>query len=213
MTFLRKISRTVSKGSLFGKGRARRTDLPLDRQLTFNPTKDERWTFEEERRICLNGVDVAELVCEGGNDVRLLSGVSQGLSEYRTFVWSKQGGKGQAKFNARVMSLQDTIVHRLGNIYDGMTGGVHIECAGENFWINNVNVRAVLMRFRVHPTEQVRLYLMGFRDKLHLILSRQQSSTRSDAIHDQARKIFDEIEDALECLPADAPPRLCAHNG
>jgi hypothetical protein len=188
--------------------RATGSDLPLDHQLTFRPHHDEKWSYEENR-IFLDDVDVREIVGEGANDVAVLCGVSQGLCEYQQHVWGK-GGKAFAKFNGTVSSLQDTIAGRLGSIYEDMTGGVRFECHGDDFWVNNVNVRSVLSLYRLKPTEKARCYLLGLKDKLGLILSRQQSSTRYDGVRDRARQLFLEIDAALEFVPADAPLRLCS---
>lgn len=187
----------------------RRTDLPLDHQLTFQPEPDEKWTFEEGRKICINGEDVAEAVRTGNNDVRLLVGVSHGLSAYQQHVWGR-GGKGNADFNGTVAALQSTIVGRMSNLYDGLTGGVHFEAVGEDFWVNNVNIRSVLHLYLQRPTDAGRRYLEGLREKLALILSRRQSSTRYDAVHGQAERLYQEVSMVLECAPPPGPPRLCA---
>ncbi|MFH0799711.1 MAG: hypothetical protein V2A66_05975 [Pseudomonadota bacterium] len=195
------------KGVSGGSPADQKSDLPLDHRLTFSPQKDEKWTFEEEQRICLNDADIKEIVGESGNDVRTLCGISQGLHEYQRHVWGK-GGKGMGRFNGAVDSLQGTILGRLGSIYDGLTGGVRFECNGGDFWINNVNVHSVLKLYLLRPTDKARHYLSGIRDKLGLILSRQQSSTRYDGIQNRAKELFDDITLALEFVPSDAPPRL-----
>lgn len=192
-----------------GSGAKERTDLPPDHQLTFCPAFDEKWTFKEERKICLNDVDVQEMVHDGANDVRLLCGVFQGLHEYQQDIW-KRGGKAFEKFNAIVESLQGTISGRLGCIYDGLTGGIRFECNGDDFWINNINVRTVIVLYRLKPTDKARRYLMGIRDKLGLILSRNSNSTRYDGVHEQAMRYFEEISLAIEYIPADAPLCLMA---
>ncbi len=186
------------------------SDLPLDHQLTFSPQKDERWSFRDDSRLFINDADVGELVGENGNDIGLLCGISQGLSVYKDHVWSR-GGKGLSKFNGVVTSLQGNILGRLSGIYDGITGGVRFEFSGDDFWLNNVNISSVLKLYRIKPTDKARRYLMGLRQKLGLILSGQQSSTRYDGIHARATLLFGEISAALEYLPADAP--LCLGDG
>ncbi len=211
INFINKFSRVQPRGKAgSAKGAERREDLPLDHQLTFSPEPDEKWTFEEGRGILLNGEDVKGILSENGNNVRALCGVSQGLYDYQQFVWGKNGGKDRAAFNGTVASLQDSIQGRLGSIYDGLTAGVHFECLGEDFWVNNVNIRSVLKLYVMKPTEAARCYIEGLRDKLSLILSRQQSSTRYDAVHEKAVQLFNEISMVLECVPAAGPPRLCA---
>jgi hypothetical protein len=194
-----------------GEGVSRETDLPLDHQLTFCPQRDERWAFRDDR-VYLNDTDVREVISEHPNDAGVLSGLSQGLSDYQQHVWSR-GGKGMARFNGTVASLQDTCLGRLGTIYDGLTAGVHFECVGDDFWINNVNVRQVLDLYRQHPTDKTRRYLFSIQQKLDLILSRQHSSTRYDGVHARARQLFLEVSSALEYLPADAPPCLGVGGG
>lgn len=209
--YIDKLRNVPSRSKVGRRGRSTRSSEPvLDERLSFKPFPDESWTFEDESHVLLNDADVGELVSEEKDDVKVLSGLSQGLSEYQNFIWSK-GGKGFGRFNAAVTSLQDRILGRLGGLYDGLTGGVNIEYSGEDFWINNVNVRSVLKLYWQRPNEKARRYLMGLRDKLDLILSRQQSSTRNDAITLQSKRLFEEITRALEYMPADAPPRLESH--
>ncbi len=210
--YVNKLRKTRSTTRLGRGGRtSRKADPALDERLSFKPFPDESWTFQGERHVLLNDEDVGEMVTEERDDVRVLSGLSQGLSEYQNFVWSR-GGKGFGKFNATVTSLQDKILGRLGGLYDGLTGRVSVEYSGEDFWINNINVKSVLKLYWQRPTEKARRYLMGLRDKLDLILSRQQSSTKNDAIALQSKQLLEEITRALEYLPADAPPRLESHS-
>lgn len=183
------------------------SDLPLDHRLTFSPHSGEKWSFEGERKVFVNGADVAELVGEGANDVGLLCGLSEGLARYKHYVWERGGGS-QARFNAVVSSLQGTISTRLDSIYDGVMSGVKFECSGKDFWINNVNVRSVLALYWHRPTEKARRYLAGIRDRLGLILASRRSNTRYDGIHERARELFDKISLAMEHIPPDAPYRL-----
>ncbi|MFA4875766.1 MAG: hypothetical protein WC956_01040 [bacterium] len=210
INFINKFSRVSPRGKAgSAKGPERREDLPLDHQLTFNPEPDEKWTFEEGRGILLDDEDVKAILSENGSSVRTLCGLSQGLYDYQQFVWGK-GGKDRAAFNGTVASLQDSILGRLGSLYDGLTAGVHFECLGEDFWVNNVNIRSVLKLYILKPTEAARHYIEGLRDKLGLILSRQQSSTRYDAVHEKALQLLNEISMVLECVPTAGHPRLCA---
>lgn len=185
----------------------------LDRLLTFAPHPDEEWTFDEEkRRIFVNGEDIGRFIGDLRNDIGFLCGCSEALEEYRRFVWGR-GGKGKAVFNGIMKSLQDKIHCHLISIYDDLTGGVHFESDGKEFWINNVNVGSVLKLYRLRPTEKARLYLLGLRDKLGLILARQRSSTRYDGIYEQALKLIEEIRITLECVPADVATRLLSDGG
>lgn len=209
-SFINRLSKVIP-GARQGDGQKATSceDLPLDHQLSFTPEKDEKWTFEEGRGVMLNDEQVKEILAENGNDVRTLCGLTQGLYEYQQYVWSK-GGKEREKFNGSVASLQDSILGRLGHLYDGLTAGVHFECEGADFWVNNVNIRSVLKLYMLKPTESARRYIEGLRDKLALILSRQQTSTKYDAVYEQAVQLFHEVSMVLECVPAYGPPRLCA---
>ena len=189
------------------EGSSAQEKRPLDRKLTYTPFPDENWTFEGGCRICLNDVDVREIIRDGRENVPILSGLLQGLYDYQQHVWSRNG-KGHSRLNGAVASLQGTILDRLGGLYDGLTDGVRVECQGDDFWINNVNLRSVLELYWRRPTEKVRRYIAGLRDKLALILSRQRSTTRYDGLHLNADGLFDEISLAVEHLPPDAPPRL-----
>lgn len=192
-----------------GEAKARNTDLPLDHQLTFEPSPDERWTFEEGSKICVNGEDVAEAIRENKQDVRLLVGVANRLSAYQQHVWER-GGKGMAAFNGRVSAIQNSIAGRLSNLYDSLTGGMHVECVGEDFWLNNINVRSVIGVYLQRPTEAARRYLEGLRDKLALILTRRQSSKQYDALRSQAERLYAEVSLVLQCAPSSHVPRLSA---
>lgn len=205
--FVNRLSGLNRRGRIWGgEGVSRESDLPLDHQLTFSPQKDEKWTYQDNR-VYLNDTEVREIIHENPNDAGVLSGLSQGLSEYQQYIWSR-GGKEFGRFNGTIASLQDTCLGRLGTIYDGLTVGIRFECVGDDFWINNVNVRQVLGLYVQHPTDKARRYLLSIQQKLDLILSRQHSSTRYDGIHARARQLYLEVSSALEYLPADAPLRL-----
>jgi len=208
INYINKLGRVTGKRTDASKGPSRATDLPLDHQLTFNPSPDERWTYRDGA-ILLNDMDVKEIVRESGNEVGVLCGVSHALNDYQHFVWSK-GGKGNAPFNGLVNSVQHTIQGRLINLFDGLTGGIHFEWLGEDFWINNVNVRSVIKLYMLRPTEAARAYLEGLRDKVGLILSRRNASTRYDAVYDEAQQLYDEIDIVLQTVSPAGVPRLSA---
>lgn len=179
----------------------------LDPYLSFVPSSGEKWTFRDESGILVDGLPIGELVDEGRENAGVLGGLLQGLFDYQQHIWSL-GGREKEKFNAAVLSMEGKIQGRLGELYDGLTGGVKFECADGNFWINNVSIRAVLDYYRRNPSENVRIYLSGFRFKLGLILEHRQSSTRYDGIERQARELYEEISVAIECPPPDVVPRL-----
>jgi hypothetical protein len=128
---------------------------------------------------------------------------------YQQHVWSK-GGKTEAAFNGTVDALQHLILGRLGTLYDDLTGGVQVECVGEDFWVNNVNIRSVLRLFCQRPTDAARTWLEGLREKLDLLLERRTTTTRDDAVCERAAILRDEISLVLSCTPTASPPRLCA---
>lgn len=193
-----------------GGGTERNTDLPLDHRLTFCPAFDEKWTFDEERKICLNDIEAEDILKEGGDNIGVLCGLFQGASDYQNNVWAR-GGKGREKFNAAVDSLKSTVQRKLGNIYDNLTGGIAFECVDDDLWINDVSVRSVLNLYRIKPTNKARIYLAGLRDKLGLILERRQTNPRYDGVSDRVKNLFNEISMALEYCPPDAP--LCLMDG
>ena len=208
LNYINKIGNISRKRTGSSKKTERASDLPIDHQLTFNPNPDERWTYKD-RSILLNEMDVKELVRESSNEVGVLCGVSHGLNDYQQFVWNR-GGKSNADFNGLVNSVQHTIQGRLLNLFDGLTGGLHIEWLGEDFWINNVNVRSVVKLYMIRPTEAARTYLEGLREKVGLILSRSHASTRYDAVHEEAQELFEEIDIVLKTVSPAGPPRLSA---
>lgn len=209
-SFIGRLNRSDRKGRMRG-GRevSRSSDLPLDHRLTFNADTDQKWSYKDEQ-ILFNDVDVKEIVSESASDAGVLSGLLHGLAEYQDHVWGR-GGKEFAKFNGTVASLQGTILWRMGSLYDGLTGGIHFECVGNDFWINNINVRSVLAFYRLRPTDKARHYLLMVWRKLDLILSRRHHSTRYDGINDRAKSLFLEVSKALEHIPPDAPLCLESH--
>lgn len=208
INYINKFSRVSGKRTDGSRKSARVTDLPLDHQLTFNPNPDQNWAYREGT-ILLNDMDVKEVVHECSNSVSTLSGVSHSLYDYQQFVWNK-GGKGYASFNGVISSVQHTIQGRLLNLFDGLTGGIHFEWLGEDFWINNVNIRSVVKLYMLRPTEAARTYLEGLRDKVNLILSRRHDSTRYDAVYEEAQELYDEIDMVLNTVSPSGPPRLSA---
>ncbi len=188
------------------------SDLPLDHRVTFKAGPDEQWTYEENGRIQVNDVDIEDMIDKERSDIQFLCGVSRGLQLYQLDVWSK-GGKGMSEFNAKVGALQEKIHFRLTNIYERVTGGINFELQSGEFWVNNINVRKAIQLFYQRPTEKVRIFLMGLRDKLALILSGSRSSNRYDGVEREASALYSDICLALEYIPADAPPRLVARDG
>lgn len=177
------------------------SDLPLDHRLSFNPTKDERWSFEGDH-VLFNGDDVNELINEFSNDIHCLNNLSASLDQYRQYVWMR-GGKSMGKYNGTVNALLEKILGRLGNIYDGLVGGVKFEFSKGDFWVNNINVRAVLSLYRLRPTRKARCYLVGLRNKLALILCSQNGSPHYHGISAEAERLFNEISCALDQIPTD----------
>jgi len=177
------------------------SDLPLDYQLTFDASADEQWKFEDEH-IYYNDEDVNEIINESANDIHCLNNLSVGLDQYRQYVWER-GSKSHGKYNGTVNALLEKILGRLGNIYDGLVGGVHFEFCDGDFWINNVNLRSVLKLYKIRPTNKARCYLFGLRNKLGLILGSQSGNPRYNGVNKEAEKLFNEISCALDKIPVD----------
>lgn len=185
-------------------------DLPLDHRLSFNPSKDEKWTFEGDH-IYFNDTDVNEMINGAGNDVHYLSNLSSALDHYRQFIWNR-GGKAEGKFNGTVNALLEKILGRLGGIYEGLFRGLRFEYSNGDFWINDVNVASVLKLYRLRPTAKARCYLVGLRSKLGLILNSQNGSGRYDGIKTVAEELFRDISCALDQIaPDDVGRALPAH--
>ncbi|MFH1873970.1 MAG: hypothetical protein ABH859_02150 [Pseudomonadota bacterium] len=175
------------------------SDLPLDHRLTFNPSPDQQWNFEDDH-VYYNGQDINDLINEYANDIGCLNGISLSLDEYRQYVW-ENFGRGNAKYNSTIDALLGKVLGRLGNIYDGLVGGVSFEFSNGDFWLNNVNVRTVLNLYRVRPTNKARCYLVGLRNKLGLILASQNGNHRYHGVHEVAQQLFHEISCALDKIP------------
>lgn len=184
----------------------------LDPWLSFVPSSGEKWTYRDESGILIDGFPVGELVDEGGEGAGVLGGLLQGVSDYQQYVWLR-GGRGHEKFNAAVAAIEGKIQGRLACLYEGLTGGVKFESDGDDFWVNNVSIPAVLGYYKRNPSENVRIYLLGLRDKLGLILGRSRSSTRYDGVEQQARELYEEISVALENASSPPYPRLGPGSG
>lgn len=187
------------------------TDLPLDHRLTFSPSSDEKWTFEDEH-VYFNEFDVNELINDSGHDIHFLCGLSAALDQYRQHVWDK-GGKSEEKFNGMVNALLEKILCRLGNIYDGIFSGLRFEYTGGDFWINDVNVRLVVNLYRLRPTTKARCYLVGLRHKLSLIISAQNGSARYNGVTSIAAELFNDISCALDSITPDDVGRCLPPHG
>ena len=177
------------------------TDLPLDHRLTFCPSKDEKWQFKDDH-LYLNDDDVNGLINEVGNDIRCLCNLSAAIDQYRNYVWSK-GGKSEGKFNGLVNALLEKIIGRLGAIYDGLFKGLRFEYNNGEFWINDINIYAVLKLYRIRPTSKARCYLIGLRNKLGLIISAQNGSAHYDGVKSIAEELFREISCTLDQISPD----------
>lgn len=199
---LRKLrtGRTTTKGS----EKAESKDLPLDHQLTFNPAYDEEWRYRNGH-VFVNGEDADELINRNPRDISFLHGMNICLDRYQKHVWER-GGQGRSKFNAAINSLQGKVVGRLGSIYDGLVGGVEYEFVDDVFWINNINVKAVVTLYSLRPTRKAREYLKGLRTKLFLIIARRQSNARVNGINGVIHELIGEIDDVLKAyIPTDTP--------
>lgn len=193
-----------------GEKTEKTTDLPVDHRLTFCPSKDEKWTFEDNH-IYFNNSDVNELINESTNDIHTLCGLSASIDHYRQHIWNN-GGKSQAKFNGVVNALLEKILGRLGSIYDGLFSGLRFEYVEGDFWINDINIRSVLKLYRIRPTSKARCYLIGLRNKLGLIMGAQNGSARYDGVKSIAEEIFNEISCTLDQItPDDVYRALPAH--
>lgn len=182
------------------------TDLPLDHRLTFSPSKDEKWTFEDNQ-IFLNGQDANEVINEMGEDIHGLNCISAALDEYRQFVWSKNG-RSLGKFNGKVNALLEKVLGRMGSIFDGIIGGVRFEYSNGDLWVNNINLRTVLNLYKLRPTQKAKCYLVGLRNKLALILGSQNGNPRYDGVTAEAERLFNEISCVIDQIPPDDAP-LC----
>jgi hypothetical protein len=207
--YINRFRRTIRKEDALPKGGvSSSSDLPLDHRLTFKPDKDERWTYEGDGHIYINDMEVEDLIDSERTDVRFLCGLSSGLREYQLFVWSK-GGEDRASFNGMVDALQDKIHVRLCDMYEYLTVGVQYDISDGELFVNNIAVRKLLAIFYSNPTEKLRVYLSGIRNKLALIIERRRSTNEFDAVYREATSLFDDVSAALEFIPPDAPYRLC----
>ena len=162
----------------------------------------EKWQFKDGK-IQLDDEDLNQEINKYSHQISFLSHVSHSLNQYRDFVWGR-GVRNNEQFNGAIQGMQEKVLGRMGNMYDGLTCGVHFELESERLWINNIDVRSVINLYRLRPTVKARMFLKGLYDKLALILGRRHDSKRYHGVHAHAEKVFSEIAHALaHTAPAD----------
>lgn len=183
----------------------------LDPYYSFSPRGFDLWSFSRGS-VFYNGEEVEEMVDEPGKRVGELLDLSWGLSEYRQFLAS-QGRGAPAELILSIDLLHGKIAKRLTGIYEYLTSGVHVEKNGERFWVNNIDVSALMKLYRVRPTPKAHAYLKGFRDKLALILSQRNGNGELLGGRAALAEIVDELTNLLSIQPANHPLLLVASSG
>ena len=169
-------------------------------RLSYRRSAQEEYSFENGRLV-LNGKDVVGLIDAEGGDVGFMAGLATAIDEYRRTVWSRYGVE-QKEFNGQTQSVLDKLLNKLTHAYEEMTGGIRVQLTGGRLWINDIDPKVVLALFLSNPTEDRRSYLASIKTKLGLILEGKVGKSHSHGILDEARKIYHQIQTAMENAPS-----------
>jgi len=203
MNQINRILNKIREGGLRSDSgsRASESDLPVDHQLTFNRDANERWTYKNGQ-IFVNNEDIEELVREEQNNVRFQVGVSEALSEYKTQL-SKKKFRDFGKFCLKVDTIQGTILSNMRRIFDEKTRGVRMNLNEGNCLLNNVNIRAFIAMYKIHPTLKAYKFLRNLKSKLALILVNKGGSAHFDRLAKIVKDLYNEVDGALQQTPID----------
>lgn len=203
MNQINRILNKIREGDLHSDSGSRtgESDLPVDHQLTFNRDANERWTYKDGQ-ILVNNEDIEELVKEERDNVRFQVGVSEALSEYKAQL-SKRKCRDFGKFCSKADTIQGTILSNMRRIFDEKTSGVRMNLNDGNCLLNNVNIRAFIAMYKIHPTLKAYKFLRNLKSKLALILVNKGGSAHFDRLTKIARDLYDEVEGALQQTPID----------
>jgi len=194
----------------FKGGGARKTESAVPRESGLSPDHqvngyqrgpDEHWNFKDGR-IYVNDEDVEHLVDKNPNDTKLLSAITDAVSEYRDVIYKKSAYQ-YGNVNKSAERILDKVLCNMKRIYDEKTGGVSLRWGDGAYLINSLNVRAFLAFYYVRPTEKARRFLVGLRSRLALILCNKGCSPHYERMARVARALYNEVEDAIHTTPID----------
>lgn len=203
MSYTHKIRDRLRIGSVrSGAGRSvdeSRDDLPLDHQLTFRRDVSEEWRYKDGR-ICVNNIDIEDVLQYESRDVRLWCSVSEALMEYKNDI-VRRGGMDRSRFMSRVDAVQDRVLYNMKRLYDEKTDGFYLSLGDGELLFNNFNVRAFLAMYHIRPTSKARQFLFGLKSKLALILVNRNGTPQYERVHRVIQQLYEEVIDALEVPP------------
>jgi hypothetical protein len=145
---------------------------------------------------------VEHLVDENPNDTRLLSAITDAVSEYRDIVYKKSAYQYE-NVNKSAERILDKVLCNMKRIYDEKTGGVCLRWGDGACLINNVNVRAFLALYHIRPTEKARRFLVGLKSRLALILCNKGCSPHYERVAQVVKSLYNEVDDAIHTSPID----------
>ncbi|MDP2600038.1 MAG: hypothetical protein Q8P84_04800 [Deltaproteobacteria bacterium] len=181
-------------------------------RLPFRRAPNEEYSFENGK-ILLNGADVSGMINIPDPDIAFLVGLSAGVEEYRNTVWVRYGTD-KRDFNGQAQGLLEKLLSKLSHVYEETTGGVKVQLQGGKLWINDIDPKVVLALFLSNPTEERRRYLESIQAKVGLILQGKAVKSHIDGLVAEAKRIFHQIETALQNQASPSHPPLLAtiHN-
>lgn len=175
-----------------------------DPRCRFRRAPGEEWTFDGQS-ILLNGRDVTEMLEPGEGEIGAWCGLVEALGEYRDWAYAQQALQ-LAKLQHVAGGLQERALVLLQRVYAEKMGGLSFSWGDGQFFLNNINIRAMLAMYHARPTARARQFLEGLREKLALILRNQTASPQQIRVQDVVRDVYDEV---CTSLAAPAVDRLC----
>lgn len=176
--------------------------------LPFRRSPKEEYRFENGK-ILLNGTDVSGMINGTETDISFLVGLSAGIEEYRNTVWIRYGTD-KRDFNGQAQGLLEKLLGKLGHFYEETTGGLKVQLQGGRLWINDIDPKVVLALFLSNPNDDRRRYLESIQAKVGLILQGKAGKSHSDGVVQEAKRIFHQIETALQNQASPSHPPLLA---
>ena len=81
------------------------------------------------------------------------------------------------------------------------TAGIRCQYVDGKLWVNGIDVEALIDLYKSKPEPKIRAYLLSWRNKLCLLLSKQGTSGRFNGCHEAANRLFCELEATLKSYP------------
>ncbi|MBU4484357.1 hypothetical protein KKA47_02935 [bacterium] len=163
-------------------------------QHRFIRSQNEAWSFDG--RILLNGYDVRTLIDGEQKDTSFWRSLMTGLDVYRKEMWSSKIHD-YVLLDSVVNDLMERLMYKIGNRYEEKINGLGCKMEGKAFYINNINVKAVLAMYRVRPTKKAQVFLRGVSSKLYLIMNGKSVTSQKYHLYRAVKELYEEVVSAI----------------